>query len=371
LDLLPAGALAKARAKHPHIGGFAVFPVYAPLEIIHAAGLLPVGLFGAGTKLELSHAESRFQSFICSIAKSTLELFLRGDMQEFSGAVFSSICDVARNLSSLVKRNVPDQYIEYLHLPQNMYSVNSLQFTRAEFERFRTNLSHHLRRSISDSAIADSLVLYNRLRALTRRLYARRRSHPSSIPAADLHTVVQAGTRMMPEDFIPLLEQLCAHYEAHEVRERDGIGVVIEGTFCEQPPSGLIQVIEAGGCLVRDDDMMIGWRLFDHDVSADGDPIGALADAYIRRSVYTSVRHDARRPRTQGLLDRMREAGAGAVLFAPAKFCEPALLDYVLFRHQLDELAIPHLKVEFEEKMWTFDATRTEVETFAESMLFD
>ena len=44
--------------------------VYAPVEVIHAAGLMPVGLFGAGDKIELSHAEARFQSFICSIAKS-------------------------------------------------------------------------------------------------------------------------------------------------------------------------------------------------------------------------------------------------------------------------------------------------------------
>ncbi|MDO8631300.1 MAG: 2-hydroxyacyl-CoA dehydratase family protein, partial [Phycisphaerales bacterium] len=76
LDLLPAQALERAKERHPHIGGFGVFPIYAPLEVIHAAGLMPVGLFGAGGKIELSHAESRFQSFICSIAKSTLELFL-------------------------------------------------------------------------------------------------------------------------------------------------------------------------------------------------------------------------------------------------------------------------------------------------------
>ena len=87
--------------------------------------------------------------------------------------------------------------------------------------------------------------------------------------------------------------------------------------------------------------------------------------------MYTSVRHDRDRPRTEGLLQRVTNAGAEAVLFAPAKFCEPALLDYVLFRRKLEEKGVQHLKVEFEEKMWTFEATRTEVETFAESMLFD
>ena len=371
LDLLPREALAKARERHPEVGGFGVFPIYAPVEVIHAAGLMPVGLFGAGDKIELTHAEARFQSFICSIAKSTLELFLAGEMKDFRGAVFSSICDVARNLSSLVKRNTPGQYIEYLHMPQNMYSAESTNYARAEFERFRTNLSAHLGRPITDDAIGKSLRLYNEVRALLRGLYAHRREHPTSIPASELCAVVLAGTRMMPEDFIPMVRELCDAVQATPAKPRDGVPVVVEGAFCEQPPLGFLETIEAGGCIVKDDDMAVGWRLFEEDIIAHGDPLGALAHAYLAASSYTSVRHDVTKPRTQGLIDRTKRAGAEAVLFAPAKFCEPALLDYVLFRKKLDEADIPHLKIEFEEKMWTFDTTRTEVETFAESMLFD
>lgn len=371
LDLMPGDALAKARERHPDIGGLAVFPIYAPFEIIHAAGLMPVGLFGAGDKIELSHAESRFQSFICSIAKSTLELFLRGDMEAFSGVVFSSICDVARNLSSVVRRNAPDIYVEYLHLPQNRYSAEAINYTREEFERFRKNLSTHLNREITDEAIRCSLTCYNEIRTLLRALYDYRRQYSSGIAAADLYTVVHAGTRMMPEDFAPLLESFLRELKSQNVRRRDGVKVVIEGAFCEQPPIGLIDVIEAAGCIVQDDDMMLGWRLFTEDIAANGDPMAALADAYLNHSVYTSVRHDRDQPRTEGLVEKVQKAGAEAVLFTPAKFCEPALLDYVMFRRKLEEVKIPHLKVEFEEKMWTFETTRTEVETFAESMLFD
>lgn len=371
LDLLPGEALEKAREKHPGVRGFGVFPVYAPIEVIHAAGLMPVGMFGAGDTIEISHADSRFQSFICSIAKSTLELFLADHMQEFEGAVFSSICDVARNLSSLVKRNAPDKYIEYLHLPQNMNSAASASYTCAEFERFRANLAKHLGREITDDAIRSSVALYNRVRALTRELYDYRRKHPCAIAASELYIIAKAGTRMMPEEFIPMLEQVVDQVKSREVHERDGVKVVIEGAFCEQPPIGLIDVIESAGCQVQDDDLVIGWRLFPEDVAVNGNPIAALSSAYLSGSVYTSVRHDINHPRTDGLIHRMKQSGAESVIFAPAKFCEPALLDYVLFRTKLDEADVPHLKVEFEEKMWTFEASRTEIETFAESMLFD
>ncbi len=371
LDLMPGEAIARAREKHPGIKGFGVFPVYAPVEIIHAAGLMPVGMFGAGNKVEISHADSRFQSFICSIAKSTLELFLRGDMEDFVGAVFSSICDVARNLSSVVHRNAPNIYVEYLHLPQSRISDATVAYTRMEFERFRKNLSHHLGRPIGNDAIAHSIGLYNKVRRLTRELYQHRKERPGSIAASELYAVVQAGTRIMPEEFIVLLEPFVEAVKQREVHERDCVNVVIEGAFCEQMPLGLIDVIEAAGCQVKDDDLAVGWRLFEDDVSTEGNGTAALADAYLSRTVYTSVRHDGDQPRTEGLVRRMKDAGSEAVIFAPAKFCEPALLDYVMFRQRLEKDNIAHLKVEFEEKMWTFESARTEMETFAESMLFD
>ena len=48
------------------------FPVYTPLEILHAGGMMPLGIFGAGNTIEIAHADARFQSFVCSIAKTTL-----------------------------------------------------------------------------------------------------------------------------------------------------------------------------------------------------------------------------------------------------------------------------------------------------------
>jgi len=374
IELLPSRALAAARVKRPGLRGLAVFPVYAPQEIIHAAGLLPVGVFGAGGKLETTQADSRFQSFICSIAKSTLELFLSGDLSEetgFEGAVFSSICDVARNLTSVVSRNAPGVYIEYLHLPQNAATDAARDYTRQEFHRFRDNLAHQIGRPIPDEAIARSITLYNRLRQLVSALYEHRQARPGTIRTADLFAVVMAGTCMMPEDFIEMVESLLAELRDCVAVQRDTVNVVLEGAFCEAPPIDLIDAIETAGCQIMDDDLAIGWRLFSRDVSTRGDPVANLADAYLSSSAYTSVRHNNGQPRTRGLLDRVQHARADAVILASAKFCEPALFDYVLFRRALDERDVPHIKIEFEEKMWTFEKLRNEIETFTESLLFD
>ncbi|MBI4254539.1 MAG: benzoyl-CoA reductase subunit C, partial [Candidatus Rokubacteria bacterium] len=71
----PLGAVAERwKAAHPGGRAVAAYPVWAPAELIHAAGMLPLSLLGGGTSVELTHADARFQSFVCSIAKSTLEL---------------------------------------------------------------------------------------------------------------------------------------------------------------------------------------------------------------------------------------------------------------------------------------------------------
>lgn len=168
-----------------------------------------------------------------------------------------------------------------------------------------------------------------------------------------------------------MAEALLASVREHAPVPRDTVNVVLEGAFCEAPPLDLIDAIESAGCQIVEDDLAIGWRIFREDVLVEGDPVAALADAYLAGSAYTSVRHDSARPRTRGLLERVESSRADAVILASAKFCEPALFDYVLFRRALDERGIPHLKIEFEEKMWTFERLRNEIETFTESLLFD
>jgi len=53
-------------------------PVYCPRELIDAAGILPVALFGGGDQVEIIRGDACFQSYICHIPRSTVELALSG-----------------------------------------------------------------------------------------------------------------------------------------------------------------------------------------------------------------------------------------------------------------------------------------------------
>jgi len=368
----PLGAVAQ-RWKAGHAGGRAVaaYPVWAPAEIIHAAGMLPLALLGGGTSVELTHADARFQSFVCSIAKSSLELGFQGVVAGIDGFVFSNICDVARNLGSIWKRNFPDVFVEYLHLPQNSTSPAVAAYTATEFRRLAAAFEQAFGLKVTDAALAKSIETYNALRARTRALYALRIAEPQKLSTVELYAALRAATLVPPEESIAWLDVLLADLPRRDARPRDRLRVVVEGAFCEVPPLGLLEVLEEAGCYVVEDDLLLGWRWFTSDVATDGDPFDRLGTAYVNQSVPSSTRHEGREHRSVGLIEKVRRANAHAVVFMPAKFCEPALFDYVLMKQGLERAGIPHMILEFEEKMWTFERARNEIETFVESMLFE
>ena len=372
LTTLPLGTVAEGwKAEHPGGRTVAAYPVWAPTEVIHAAGMLPLALLGGGTSVELTHADARFQSFVCSIAKSSLELGFQGLVKGIDGFVFSNICDVARNLSSIYQRNFPDVVVEYLHLPQNSSSPAVVGYTASELRRLADTFERAFGLPVTPTALAKSIELYNGLRARLRELYALRIAEPQKLSTTELYVALRAATLAPPEETVARLDALLQGLAERTARPRDRLRVVVEGAFCEQPPLGLLEVLEEAGCYVVEDDLLLGWRWFTADVASDGDPFERLGAAYVNQSVPSSTRHDHRGHRADGLIEKVRRARADAVIFTPAKFCEPALFDYVLMKQGLERAGIPHLLVEFEEKMWTFERTRNEIETFVESMLFD
>ena len=359
------------KAHHPSGKAIGYFPVYAPVEIIHAAGMLPVGLNGAGDQLDIQYADARFGSFICSIIKTTLEMGLTNHLAPFDGLLFSSICDSARNLCFVMKRNFPDIYTDFLHLPHNANSDSSIAFLVTEYERLIENLERIGGAPVTDRALNDAIEAYNENRRLTRQLYDERARNPHLIRTSELYALIRAGNFLPVNEHTALLRETLLSVPSRTGKTRDSIRIVIEGSFCEQPPLDLIRIIEEAGCYIVDDDFVLGPRWFLTDIPVNGNPLKALADSYVNRSVYSSVRHDWRNPRHKQLIEKARRREADAVLLLIAKFCEPAYFDYVLFKQELEKEKIPHLLMEFEEKMFTFERLRTEIETFVESLLCD
>ncbi len=341
------------------------FQVYFPEEIAHAAGLLPVKLRGA--PLEPAIADSHFGSYLCSILKTSLEAALSGAL-ELELFVSHPICDAARNLAAIWGRNF-SYPCQILYLPQNPNSAHSVDYLRDEYGRMQRVVEEVAGRRIDTAALRRSTAVFNRNRALLRELYALKREKPWLLDAADAYCLVALAGLLPREEHNELLENLLPRLRTRSARQEDRVRVVFEGGFCEQPPLDLLRML-GRTCYLVDDDLLIGLRWLTADVPSDGDPLEALARAYIETSSYSPVQHDLRKPKEEMLLARVAAARADAVILAAAKMCEPGLEEQVAYVQALEAHEIPYFVSEFEENMTSFENLEMQVETFLESLLF-
>jgi benzoyl-CoA reductase subunit C len=354
--------------EQPGVIGY--FPVYFPEELVYAAGLRPHALLGGGNRLEVRLADARIGSFVCSICRSTTEQGLNGALSGMQGFFTQPICDAAKHMAGIWGRNFPAQPSQILALPQNVNSAASTRYVYDEYQRLRSVLANQVGHDIPDEAIRASLRVYNENRRLQRALYRMRRDDPARLSTVESYLLVRAGTRIRREEHNALLRDALRLLAERPVRPRDKPRVIFLGGFCEQPPLEMIEVIE-DACFIVDDDLLIGQRWITEEIEADvSDPVWALAESYVEYAASSPVQYDARKPKEEMLMRMLRDARAEAAIITAAKFCEPGLDDQLALSHRLDAEKIPYLVLEFEEKMTSFEQMAMQVETFAESLLF-
>jgi len=346
------------------------FQVYFPEEIAHAAGMLPLKMKGFDNSVQIRQADAHIAAFVCSILRTSLEQMLSGRLDFLSMYVTHPICDAARHLNGVWTRQFPDLSCQILYLPQNAASSHAATYLAAEYRRIAGIIEEISDVVITDEALRTSIELYNENRRLLRELYEIRRDTPWQIGLIDSYLLTASAGAMPRERHNDLLGRALPIIRARNNRSQDKLRIVFEGGYCEQPPIEMLSVLQDVAYVV-DDDFMIGLRWLIDDVTTTGDPIDNLAMAYLEGSTYSPVQRDPRKPKEKMLLKRIHESKAEAAIVAAPKMCEPGLEEQVSYDVALTEVGLPHLIMEFEEKTSNFEQARMEVETFAESLLFD
>jgi benzoyl-CoA reductase subunit C len=344
-------------------------PVYAPREIVRACGMLPVGVWGAGERLEIVRGDALYQSYICHMPRSVVELAQSGRLDFLSGMLFPATCDVIRNLSGVWRLLYPKIYTRYLDLPQVAEAELAIEFWRGELANLARDLGEISGRPADDASLREAIGVYNSVRALVRELYRARREKPWNVPTEELYRLLRAGEVVPLEEFVGRARAYLAATEAEPGRVRDRARVIVAGAFCEQPPIGLIKTIERAGCFIVDDDFLLGNRLMGGGVPDGPDPLESLAAAFVRGAVRTSTLYEPDPAGKKRLIrERAAAARADGVIFASASFCDPALLDRPMLRAGAEAAGIPCIAFQFAENTGQFQQFREQAGTFADSI---
>ncbi|MFZ2897656.1 MAG: benzoyl-CoA reductase subunit C [Saprospiraceae bacterium] len=344
-------------------------PIYFPREIVHAAGGLAVGIFGGGDRKQVIKGDAYYQSYICHIPRSILELALDKQMDHFDGFVFPSICDVLRNLSGIFRQKKIGKFVKYLDFPQNFLPGIGGTFYRHEMEHILSYIREINGVEITAGRLNNAIALYNRNRRLIENLYDIRQHYPWRLTMEDLYYILRAGTVIPVEEHNDILERVAAHVRQDLGAPQDKVKVVVSGAFCEQPAIGLIRSIEEAGCYIVDDDFMLGSRMIQGDINAGSEqPLDAIANAYLTQSRYSSSIYDVHDPKEYRLAKIVRDRGADGVIFASASFCDPSLLDAPIFQNAFNKMGIRYIAFQYSENINQFKVIKEQVGAFSDSI---
>jgi len=344
-------------------------PIYIPREIIHAANGLPVGILGVGDRKQVIKGDAFYQSYICRIPRGIIELALDNYFNNFDGFIFPSICDVIRNLSGMFQLLKVGTFIHYLDFPQNFQSDIGGIFYQNEMHHILSEIKKINGVEVNSEQLNNSIKLYNKNRRLIEEIYNIRRNFPWRLSAEELYYIIRAGMVIPVEEHNDILEQVVDYMSKENGKPMDKIKVMVIGSFCEQPPIGLIKTIEMAGCYIVEDDFLLGSRWIQGDVKENSDdPLAALSDAFLTQSTFSSSVYDIENPKEKRLLELAKNRNVDGIIFAAPSFCDPALLDLPVYQKTCDDKNIRYISFQFSENTGQFKNIKEQVGAFSDSI---
>lgn len=341
------------------------FPMNFPGELAHAADTLPMILQESDEAITVGHGV--LFPFYCGYTRSMVDQAASGRFEVLDAIMFGDHCVQLLGAADAIRMKLENTRVIFFQLISSMCDPWTQGRSEESFGKLREELEDFIGGKVSDDALHASIRLFNKNRALIRKLYEMRKAGTAPIKAVEMQHVVKSSMIMHKAEHNDLLEELVASYTETAATDRN-VRLHLSGHFCQAPKPELLNMIESCGVTVVGDDLYHGFRYISTDVPETGDPIAGLAQWYLDRNtgvpcptrVQNNVDWDAY------LLDAMREEKADGMIVLMAKFCEPHMYYYPEVKEAFEAAGVPHLLIETEHEGMAIEGLKTRVETFVE-----
>lgn len=334
-----------------------VMPVYAPEEIIHAAGCLPIGLWGG--KKEVSKARAYLPPFACSIMQTVMELQIEGVYDVLNAVLFSVPCDTLKCLSQKWKGQSP--VIVFTH-PQNRVINGANDYLVKEYEWVKSELERILGRSIPLNSVKESVKIYNENRQIMREFVEVAAQYPQIIDPIIRHNIMKSRWFIRKEKHTSYVKELIAELKKEPIIPWDGKKVILTGIMVE--PVELLEIFKDEKLAVVADDLAQESRQFRSDIPEDGENVLYNMAKWWKDYEGCSLATDVQKVRGQMLINMCEKANADAVIVCMMKFCDPEEFDYPVYHREFAEKDIKNISIEVDLEVSSFEQIRTRLQTF-------
>ncbi len=343
-----------------------VLPYYAPEELVYAAGMVPMGMWGSNKKT-ISRAKEYCATFYCTIAQLALEMLLDGTMDQLDGLITPTICDTLRPMSQNFRVSIGDKIPTiFLAHPQNRFADWGLQFCIDQYTNVRKMLDKISGREMTDEDIRKAIKIYNASRAARREFVKLASEHCDVVTPTLRSAVLKASWFMLKDEYTEKLVALNEELKKLPAANWKGVKVVTSGIIVDNPK--LLAIFEENNIAIAADDVAHESRAFRTDAAEDGDPMMALAKQFANID-YDVLLYDpasAENRRGEFVAKLVKDSGAQGLILFMQQFCDPEEMEYPSLKKALDAEGIPHIKLGVDQQMRDFGQASTAIQAFAD-----
>lgn len=340
------------------------FPVYTPEEIVHAAGMVPMGLWGG--QVEIDKAKQYYPAFACSIIQSIAELGLRGSYKGLSGVIIPCMCDTLICTTQNWKSGIKDiPMIPFVH-PQNRKIEGGVTYLMTEYNHVKDELEKICGHEISEEAMLKSIDVYNENRKAMQEFVELVPTHLNTITPTIRNVVIKSRHFMLKEEHTALVKELNELLKAMPEEKFEGKKVLVTGIILDN--KDILEVLEENNIAIAYDNVAQESRQFMTLVPESGDSaIERLARQWSDLEGCT-LAYDPEKKRGSMIVNDVKRLGLDGIIYALMKFCDPEEYDYPVVKDDFDAADIPNLYIEVEQESSNAEQIRTRVQTFVEML---
>ncbi len=276
--------------EHKEAGGkvAGIYCLFAPTELVRAAGAIPVSLCGK-KEAPISAAEKTLPPNLCPLIKSSYGYAVTETCPFFAASDFilgETTCDGKKKMFELMGRIKP---VHVMQLPYQNNGGGAFEFWLQEIIRVKRFLEEHTGRSIEMEELNRQIKLQNEVRSLTWKvsLFSTEKEIPLS--ALDVMTVMESKSSCCDlEAYASLLRQLLEELEAVQAsgvsaRPLGSPRILLTGCPIGRGSEKVLQLIEECGGSIVSLENCSGIKGQDLLVEEDTpNPLEALASRYLQ-----------------------------------------------------------------------------------------
>jgi benzoyl-CoA reductase/2-hydroxyglutaryl-CoA dehydratase subunit BcrC/BadD/HgdB len=339
------------------------FCSYTPVEVIYAAGLHPIRIFGLDRPIQ--NADTLMHSNICPYVRSILDRLLESGLDSFDGFVFVNSCDAMRRLYELFRGKIPEKFYHLIDLPKNN-SPDDIKYLASEFNCLAENVEKHFEKKIDKNNFENSIELYNNLRNQLITIDQLRLQGDLKIKGSEFLKLINYCSSEDPEIAIKILKNEQESY-SRDTKEKEtdkSPRIILTGNIINHPE--ILELIEKSGAWIVGENLCTGLRFFYFSIDTKDDLMVEIARAYMNKPPCARMMDEEFE--INEIVRLINKCNADGVLYHSLKFCDTYLHSIPKYKKLFKEKNIKALFLEGDYTTGSFGQLQTRIEAFLEML---